>query len=70
MCLKLVRPYLSNRKQYVQGKNAKSSMKIDIAGVPQGLILGPSFFSLLLLNDFPNSNVMKTIRFVNDTVCV
>jgi len=36
--LKLIQSYLSNRKQYVQGGNIKSSLNSIISGVPQGSI--------------------------------
>jgi len=42
--LKLVQSYLSNRKQYVQGGNIKSSWNSSISEIPQGSILGPLFF--------------------------
>jgi len=42
--LKLIQSYLSNRKQYVQGVNSKSSLNSIISGVPQSSILGPLFF--------------------------
>ena len=44
--LKLIQSYLSNRKQYVQGGNIKSSLN-SISGVPQGSILDPLFFLYL-----------------------
>ena len=42
--LKLMQSYLSNRKQYVQEGNIKSSLYSVISGDPQGSILGPLFF--------------------------
>jgi len=45
--LKLIQTYLSNRKQYVWGWNAKSSSNSIISGVPEGLIFGPLFFEIL-----------------------
>ena len=65
--LKLIQSYLSNRKQYVQGGNIKSSLNSIISGVPQGSILGPLFF-LIFINDLSKSNSMKSILFADDTV--
>ena len=39
--LKLLKNYLSNRKQYVELNNVKSEMCKIKTGVPQGSILGP-----------------------------
>jgi len=67
--LKLIQSYLSNRKQYIQGGNIKSSLNSIISGVPQGSILGPLFF-LIFINDLPKSNSMKSILFAENTVLV
>jgi len=59
---KLIQSYLSNRKQYVQRGNIKSSLNSIISGVP--------LFFLIFINDLPESNSMKSILFANDTVLV
>ena len=37
----VIRSFLSNRKQFVQIGNEKSSLKDILCGVPQGSVLGP-----------------------------
>ena len=48
-----VSSYITHRKQCVQIKGTKSSMKRILCGVPQGSILGPTLFNLCL-NDICN----------------
>ena len=61
------RNYLSNRKQYVQYKNCKSSVHDILCGVPQGSVLGPLLF-IIYTNDLPNClKLSKTILFADDT---
>ena len=48
-----VSSYLTRRKQYVQIKGTKSSLKRILCGVLQGSILGPTLLNLYL-NDICN----------------
>jgi len=65
--LNWVHSYLSDRHQYVQYQNVKSSLLKVLCGVPQGSILGPLFF-LLYINDMDNiSKLLFYILFADDT---
>jgi len=67
IALEWFKSYLSNRKQFVEYNNSKSSLKEITCGVPQGSILGPLLF-LLYVNDISNvSKLLHFILFADDT---
>jgi len=65
--LKLLRSYMTNRLQYVELNNAKSTLLPIQTGVPQGSILGPLLF-IIYINDLSNaSDLFYPIIYADDT---
>ena len=50
--LKLIKSYLSNRKQRIKINAAYSSWKETLFGVPRGSVLGPLSFNIFLCDLF------------------
>ena len=64
--LRLIKDFLSDRKQRVV-LNGQCSSWMDVqAGVPQGSILGPLLF-LIYINDLPDNLVSNPKLFADDT---
>lgn len=63
---KIISSYLSGRKQYVSCKGANSSMLEVTLGVPQGSVLGPFFFTIII-NDLPQHLNVKSVIYADDT---
>ena len=63
----LLNSYLSDRQQFVQISNIKSSLLPVKTGVPQGSILGSLLF-IIYLSDFTNaSDIFKIISYADDS---
>ena len=62
--------YLSNRKQYVQLSDVRSSVRSVSVGVPQGSILGPILFNIFI-NDIVKSSIkFNFILYADDTTFI
>ena len=65
--LSLMKSYLSNRFQYVKYNNFDSSLLEINAGIPQGSILGPLFFSIYINDLVFSSNKLSYLLYADDT---
>ena len=64
---KQIESYLSNRKQFVQVGNIKSTMKQVSNGVPQGSIVGPLLFNICINDIVKASSKFAFILYADDT---
>ena len=64
--IKLIISYLTNRKQSVRISNVTSDWKSITSGVPQGSILGPSLFSLVMSDLNCISSSTGIVKFADD----
>ena len=64
--LKIIKSYLSGRKQYVQIGEATSGFLLVTSGVPQGSILGPLLF-LIYVMDITDGLLSLPFLFADDT---
>ena len=66
--LSWIKMFLSDRYHYVCINNKNSNILSVLSGVPQGTILGPTFF-IIYVNDMPNvvTKRVKLSSFANDS---
>ena len=67
--LALIKSYLINRFQYVQYENMTSELLEIKTSIPQGSILGPLFFSILI-NDLVNSSRLFSFLMYTDNTTI
>ena len=67
IALSLIKSYLTNRFQYVQFENSESDLLEIKTGIPQGSILGPLFFSIMINDLVKSSNKFKFLMYADDT---
>ena len=60
-----IKAFLSNRTQQVIVEGATSDTAQVVSGVPQGTVIGPLLF-LILINDLPNCVRSRTRLFADD----
>ena len=63
----LLTDYLTNQRQYVRFNNHNSDTTNISTGVPQGSILGPLIFSILINDLIHTSDKCKLIMYADDT---
>ena len=65
--LAIIKSYLTNRYQYVHFERCKADLLERKTGIPQGSILGPIFFSILINDIVNSSSKLSFLMYADDT---
>ena len=65
--LALIKSYLTNRYKYVHFESCKTDLLEIKTGIPQGSILGPLFFSILINDIVNSSSKLLFLMYADDT---
>ena len=68
--LRLLKSNLHRRSQYVQIENVKSCSHPVLCGIPQGSVLGPLLFNILIYDIPKATSKFKVITYADDTTLV
>ena len=68
--IRLLKNYLSDREQYVQLENIKSQLHGISRGIPQGSVMGPLLFNILINDLNAATKKIDLIMYADDTILV